>query len=161
MNVPDFSEGEKVKWMSIQCLQVRKTTPSKLYFKYSVGLQPDVAFSCIDLAKWVCSLHHIWQKKLPISHQSSTVDASVSTATNSLSRVSSWHQAALEICPTSPSWLLRGYHFTDFCGNCNSACLWRWNSKLSSICYGIYVHWLEFFQKLARQRCCRWRRSNC
>ena len=50
MSVRSFSEtGEKVKWMSIQCLQVRKTEPTKLYYKYSV--QPDVDYSCINLAK--------------------------------------------------------------------------------------------------------------
>ena len=50
MTVRNYSEqGEKVHWLKIQCLQVRKLEPSKLYYKYSV--QPDVPFSSINVAK--------------------------------------------------------------------------------------------------------------
>ena len=49
-NVRKFSDGrEKVTWLAIQCLQVRRSEPTKLFYKYSV--QPDVEFSHINEAK--------------------------------------------------------------------------------------------------------------
>ena len=42
-------DGQKVKWLSIQWLQVRHAEPTKLYYKYTV--QPDAAFSCVNLAR--------------------------------------------------------------------------------------------------------------
>ena len=41
--------GEKVEWLKIQWLQVRKVEPLKLYYKYSV--QDDLPFSCVDFSK--------------------------------------------------------------------------------------------------------------
>jgi hypothetical protein len=43
------SDGQKVEWLKMQWLQVRKAEPLKLYFKYSV--QDDIPFSCVDFAK--------------------------------------------------------------------------------------------------------------
>lgn len=42
-------QGEKVKWLSIQWLQVRKAEPFKLFYKYSV--ENDVEFKYVNLAK--------------------------------------------------------------------------------------------------------------
>jgi hypothetical protein len=41
--------GEKVEWLKIQWIQVRKSEPLKMYYKYSV--QDDVDFSCVNFAK--------------------------------------------------------------------------------------------------------------
>jgi len=42
-------DGHKVQWLKIQWLQVRKSEPFKLYYKYSV--LNDVPFSCVDFVK--------------------------------------------------------------------------------------------------------------
>jgi len=43
------AQGNKVEWMKMQWIQARKSTPLKLYFKYSI--QENVAFDCVDLGK--------------------------------------------------------------------------------------------------------------
>ena len=42
-------QGNKVEWLKIQWIQVRKSSPMKLYFKYSI--QEDIAFDCVDFGK--------------------------------------------------------------------------------------------------------------
>ena len=41
--------GEKVEWLKIQWIQVRKSEPMKMYYKYSV--QEDVDFQCVNFGK--------------------------------------------------------------------------------------------------------------
>jgi hypothetical protein len=42
-------DGDKVKWLQMQWIQVRKEEPGKLYYKYT--LQQEVEFSIINLKK--------------------------------------------------------------------------------------------------------------
>jgi len=50
-------QGNKVKQMKMQWIQVRKCAPLKLYFKYSI--QEDIAFDCVDFGKKsICAYAH-------------------------------------------------------------------------------------------------------
>jgi hypothetical protein len=63
--------GEKVEWLKIQWLQVRKSEPLKLFFKYT--LQDDMPFSCVSFVKrgrpvnWPVTLKKLYPAKRPLS----------------------------------------------------------------------------------------------
>ena len=42
-------QGEKVEWLRIQWIQVRKTDPYRMFFEYSV--QQELEFQCVSFAK--------------------------------------------------------------------------------------------------------------
>jgi hypothetical protein len=50
VTVRKFSDaGDKVEWLKMQWIQIRKSEPLKMFYTYS--LQDDVDFSCVNLAK--------------------------------------------------------------------------------------------------------------
>ena len=49
-------DGNKVEWLKIQHIQIRKEAPLMMYYKYSV--QNDLPFSCVSLSRKVRPLKH-------------------------------------------------------------------------------------------------------